>query len=38
MRMILERTGDSRWYMKYTDLCASADEWGGCVAWLSGGA
>lgn len=25
--MILERTGDSRWYMKYTDLRASADEW-----------
>lgn len=25
--MILERTGDSRWYMKHTDLRASVDEW-----------
>jgi hypothetical protein len=26
-RMILERTGDSRWYMKHVGLCASVDEW-----------
>ena len=25
--MILERTGDSRWYMKHVGLCASVDEW-----------
>ena len=25
--MILERTGDSRWYMKHVDLGASVDEW-----------
>lgn len=25
--MILERTGDSRWYMKHACLCASADDW-----------
>lgn len=25
--MILERTGDSRWYMKHVCLCASVDEW-----------
>lgn len=25
--MILERTGDSRWYMKHAGLCGSVDEW-----------
>jgi len=25
--MILERTGDGRWYVKDTNLCARADEW-----------
>lgn len=27
MWMILERTGDSRWYMKHVGLCATVDEW-----------
>lgn len=29
--MILERTGDSRWYVRRTELCGSADEWGPVV-------
>ncbi len=27
LRMILERTGDSRWYMKHAGLCGSVDDW-----------
>lgn len=27
MKMILERTGDSRWYMKHVGFCATANEW-----------
>ena len=27
MMVNLERTGDGRWYVKYTNFGASADEW-----------
>ena len=35
--MILERTGDGRWWVKHTDLSGSADEWLGDLMERFGG-
>ena len=35
--MILERTGDGRWWLKHTDLAGSVDEWLGVVLERFGG-